>query len=505
VTVAYELLVPLGYQRGQRSFSMPREELEEGWLAPQFDGAAVEETDEGFVLSRQHHTDAVADIRWGTSQLDADRTLWRLEVDAAMELDAAPIATNVVFVIDASHSQGPTGIAAQLDIMKAYLLNTPDARVEVVITRRVAERLFGRFVPATEVPALLAQVSAARLAPGNGSNLELGAGLAAQSLAGVGGASRVVIFSDEALRRDFSNDQAIAALFAAPLGTVAHLVGRSGRSTGSLSEERDDDAALAPIAAATGGVFLRVGGEVGEPQDAARTLMGLVRPIRVDDFRVEVAGVEELSAHRQLAEGSMVRLEGIGVAPPDRITVTGKIWAREFRREIASDDALVRRLPALAVGSSVLRGQLSDDELRTAAFLAQAVSPVTSFFYAPASAAPSAEVLSLGLHGYGVSSCGCGGHVGVTTHCGMSIASVTDYEQLLRGLLGAGVAACEHELGETAEGVIGLETTDDEIVAVQVSGARSAMAQCLSEAAWSIRLTDAFSGHRDYRLDLNAR
>ena len=80
------------------------------------------------------------------------------------------IERNVVFAIDASHSEGPEGIAAQLELIEPYLANVPDAQVELVICRRHAERLFGRFVPASDVARLLASTQAERLAPGNGSN-----------------------------------------------------------------------------------------------------------------------------------------------------------------------------------------------------------------------------------------------------------------------------------------------------------------------------------------------
>lgn len=504
VTVAYDLLVPPRYEGGALVFDFPREDLAEGWLPPRFERADAEETVDGYVVRRQHQTQPVADIRWGTSQLDTDRTLWRLEIDAALQLEPAPVAPNVVFVIDASHSQGPEGIAAQLELITPYLLDAPDARVEIVLTRRFAERLFGRFVPAADVPGLLKMTPTERLAPGNGSNLDVGAGLAAQALAEVGGPARVVLFTDEALRFEFSNALAITALAAAPRDTIAHVVDRSSLSRGALTERRDDGAALSPIAAATGGIFLRVRGGVHDVEEAAKTLLGLVRPIRVDDFKVEGTGVEGLAVDEQLVESSMVRLQGIDAAPAERITFTGKIWAREFRREVAVDGALAKRLPAIAVGDGDLRSQLSDDELRSAAFLAQAVSPVTSFFCAPATAAPSSagSLEGGGFGRLGLKGFGCGG-CSSTSRCGFGIGrGRVDHLELLRGLLAPGVAACELQHGEAAAGRASIEATGDEVVAVQVSGASTAMNGCLTEAAWAIRLGDEFTAHRSYEVDL---
>lgn len=499
VTVEYDVQVSPRYEAGVLLFDVPHD----GTTTPRFEAAAVEETVDGFVVRRQHHTDAVADVRWATSQLDTNRTLWRFEVDAAPELSRAPIAPRVVFVIDASHSEGPEGIAAQLEVVAPYLANVPDAQVEVVLTRRFAERLFGRFVPAREVAALLASTPAERLAPGNGSNLDVGAALAAQLLARESGTGRVLLFTDEKLREGFSNADTIAAFRPIP-DVVAHVVARGGFNGGPLSETRSNDAELSPLAAATGGIFVRLRGLPDDPEASAKAMLNLVRPVRVDDFKVEAAGLPDLSLASELAEGSMVRLHGIDATPPESLTVSGKLWAREFRREVSVDTALSKRLPGIAVGDDVLRGGLSDDELRTAAFLSHAVSPVTSFMFVPPGAAPSTAGLTEfpGIGGLGLRGFTCGG-CGTSSHCGFGVhGRAIDFEALLQHLLAPGVSACEAQTGEVATATMGLEATGDEVVAVTVNGATPAMNECLTEAAWAIRLSAEFRTTRTYQVEL---
>lgn len=492
VTVGYDVLVPPRYEAGVLSFDFPLQE--DTTLQPRFERAEAEATVDGFVVHRQHFTQPVADVRWATSQLDTDRTVWRLEVDAAPQLEPAPVNPRVVFVIDASHSEGPEGIAAQLELLPPYLASTPDAQVEVVVTRRFSERLFGRFVPAADVASLLRQ-NADKLAPGNGSNLDDGAALAARALSEVGGPARIVLFTDEALRGRFSNEVTLAGLQAAPRETVVHVVRRTGDNWGSLKLARDDEASLAPIASASGGIFVRVDGHGSE--DAAETLRHLVRPIRVDDFKVEAEAMEPL-VDDVLDEGATLRLHGVDARPPEFVTVTGKIWAREFRRVVPVDASLAQRLPGLAVGERDLRSQLTDDEVRSAAFLSQAVSPFTAYLAAPPNAAPSTAG-GLMLGGSYSSSSHCGG-CSMRSRCGLRGGRVTtDLSGLLRRLLQPGISGCEAKLGEVAAARVTVESTADEVVDVTVDGTSPEMASCLTEAAWAVRLTLEFEPyHRNW-------
>lgn len=497
-TVEYDLELRPHYFAGELSFEYPRGE--EGPL-PQFQGAEASETEFGFKLRRSHDFDAPFTARWATYPLEVDRSIWRLELDVKAQLASTPVRPNVVFVIDASHSQGPEGIAAQLELIEPYLANVREAQVELVIYRRFAERLFGRFVAQSDVARLLATTPHERLAPGNGSNLDLGARLAAEALAQAGGpTSRMVMFTDERVRFGFSNDKTIEALSGAPRETIVHLVDRGGGGTGELSEQRDDTSELSPIAAAMGGVFFRIDGRALDPVLSADTMLGLVRPIRIDSLDVRAGDLESLNDQSMLAEGSSIRRMEVDIAP-EEIVVTGKLWARELREVVRVDRRLGDQLPGLSIGDDSVRWTLSDDELKTVAFVSHAVSPVTSFFSAPPDAAASTvgSAFGLGMFGSGVS-CGCGG-ISSESNCGFGFAREgPDFDELLRGLIAPAVKACRQH-GDPSRAQLKLEATGDEIVELVVSAEATQLADCLTEGLWQVRLSPEFSAHRTYELE----
>lgn len=520
--VEYEVEVPSTYEAGAVRFEYPLEDAELGWLPPSFPGFEVQQLESTLEVRRAWTTrDAAADVRWATFPVDTNRTLWRLEVDVAAQLGELPRNANVVFVVDASISEGALGVAAQLELIAPYLANVPDARVEVVVFRRFAQRLFGRFVPASEFTRELALVPRERLEVGNGSHLDVGAQLAFETLTREGGLGRVVLFTDERLRDALTPDVMTQVMQGAPRDVVVHVVERTEAYGASLRERRDDLAALSKAAAVTGGIFLRVTGHPSDPVLDADVMRGLVRPIRIDSFEVVADGeapvLDEDEAEDDASrftgfrvddvqnEGAAVRLADLDAVPPQRVTVRGKIWARSFERVVTPDEALSRLLPGFAVGDDSLRNRLSEDELRTVAFVSGAVSPVTSYLAAPPSAAPSVigfEVLP-GRGGLGMRGVGCSG-CGTSSRCGLRISRASiDLTAALRVLLQPGLAACEARLGPVGEAKLELEATADEVVDVRVAAASEAMGECLTEVAWAVRLTESFEAHKTYVLELH--
>ena len=73
--------------------------------------------------------------------------------------------------------------------------------------------------------------------------------------------------------------------------------------------------------------------------------------------------------------------------------------------------------------------------------------------------------------------------------------------RLLQGLLAPEVARCGAQLSGELES-IWVEATGDEVVDVGVSASNPALAACLTEAAWEIRLPTVFDSHRTYRVPL---
>lgn len=506
VEVAWDVLAPVDYEAGAVALEVPLEDARPGLLPPTFPAGLVDEAAarEGSVrLARAWVTGETFDARWGTFPLDTDRTLWRLELDVAPELSRLPVRPAVVFAVDASHSQGPAGIAAQLELLAPYLAHVPDARVEVVLYRRFAERLFGTFVPASEVAARLAALPPARLAPGNGSHLDRGARLAAEALAAEPGERRLVLLTDDALRDALTPEALDAALAPTPVGTVVHVVSREAHAGDrALSERRHDTPPFAAVAEAWGGIFTRVAGSAADPAQAAHVMRGLVRPVRLDDFTVEAEGLEdELASEDSLEEGAGVQLAGLGARPPEVVTVSGRLWAREVRRVVRVDAAFAGRLPALAVGDDSLRTSLSDDELRTAAFVAGVLSPLTSFLAVPRGAAPSVIGVEEGYGVGGLRLIGCSGGCRFGTSCGFGSGSVGfDAAAHLRGLLTPTLERCATAHGPLEGTTLRFESTRDEVVDVEVTAPTPALTECLTEGTWALRLDDRLGAHRRLQL-----
>ncbi|MBZ0238149.1 MAG: VWA domain-containing protein, partial [Deltaproteobacteria bacterium] len=91
-------------------------------------------------------------------------------IDTGARLSPAPRNASVVFVIDASISMGQGGVAAQLAMVRAYLARAPDARFELVVYRRHATRVFGRWRAGADVDRALAEAGEAPFALANGSS-----------------------------------------------------------------------------------------------------------------------------------------------------------------------------------------------------------------------------------------------------------------------------------------------------------------------------------------------
>ena len=435
--------------------------------------------------------------RFGRVVAADTKAFLRVEVDVAPELSELPHNARVVFVVDASHTMGPEGIDAQLAMVEAYLSHVPDARVEVVLVRRRAERLFGDFRPAGEVHAAL-EAARARggLAPGNGSALDAGAALAAKILKDTRGPHRIVLATDELLRAAFSNDLAIRALLAAPADSVAHVVVMQSLS-GELSLVRDDGDPLAAIPRRSGGILARLDGVAGAAQKALVPLvLNLVRPVRIDNFRVEGA---DLSAGGEtpgaMDEGSGWRAMVAMRKAPTSLTLTGEIWSRRFERAVNSRPGFDLSVAAWVFSEDDYHDLSREEQLRVA-FMGRAVSPVTSYLAVEPGVRPS--TVGLDRHGSGI---GFGSGFG---SAGGGLGSSVNWTPPdLAALLKQSAERCIAELHPPAGWSVALsvETTLDEVVDVTATGTAHPVRECLVEAVWALRLTGAFDKRHD-RFDV---
>jgi hypothetical protein len=538
-TVEYELVMPTEYEGGRVVLHYPQpwreedpaeEDGEKNLALPEVKvgkGGAVTR-DEGSVrISLPPPEIDVMVARYGVFTVSDRGAVWRLELDAAPELAPKPKNARVAFVIDASYSVGVGGIAEQIALARGYMANLPDAKYEVILFRRDVARLMGRFVGAKDLDKELERAAAMdRLRPGNGSNLEAGLASAADALneGKHKGASRIVVFTDGAMRDGFSPSLGVTLLRRAPKGTIVHVVRLAdtgdaifldddeGDDDGeSLVEARDDSDPLAPIADSYGGVVLAIAGD-GEPADYARVARGLVQPIRIDDFAVVTPGVDlgtEVPA--QVVAGSGFRTmtsvdDSVGV-----VQLSGKLWAQPWNMAVAIDGAYTQRVGMLLFGDELLHSFSDDEEdLSRIAMTVKVVSPYTSFLAVEPGTKPSTQGVNRDPDRYATIGYGSGVGSGYGVGGGKGGSRQPDLVAILAEMLEPGARTCgaldprtspNAESGRAA--TLKIECTEREIVDVRLTGAPSAViGTCVLEQAWGLRLTDDYKGHKTHEVSV---
>jgi hypothetical protein len=180
---------------------------------------------------------------------------------------------------------------------------------------------------------------------------------------------------------------------------------------------------------------------------------------------------------------------------PASLSLTGKLWSDPVRLELAASAPFSTATAAFAFGD-YQHANLSEDEQRTVALAARAVSPVTSYLAIEPGVRPSKIGLEdedwLGRYGtIGI------GSIGATSRCGgVRLLRSVDLQELIP------TEACvrKHGTGEPWSVKLKIELTRDEIVDVDVLDGTDPLAACLVEAAWSVRLPPDFDRQRDSRV-----
>ncbi len=423
------------------------------------------------------------DARLGRVVASAERGFARLELDAAPQLRPLPRQASVVFVLDVSHS-AEDQLDQQLLIAQAYVSHVPDARAELVVFDRLARRVFGEFVAAPDLADAIARARAdGRLHAGNGSALERGLELAVDALDDRRGPARIVAITDAKLRTRFRGEHADRAMLGASAGSITHLVIPGGGSEPRL--RRDDDHALAGIASAHRGVLYRAVVPADEKRRPAlaEAMLGLVRPVTID--RCTVRGLDLTDARTlpaSLPEGAGYRAMVSTKSPPRRVTLTGKIWAEDFRRVVRTSQHFDQATAAF-VFSEDEHHELSRDEMLTVAFKGRAVSPVTSYLATEPGVRPSTEGIERGVIGFGG---GSGAGFGGRGH-----RAAGGPASRLEELLAPAARRCVERLSPPAGWRVSLEveTTRHEIVDVQPTRSSSdKLRDCIVDEVWGTAL-----------------
>ncbi len=404
----------------------------------------------------------------------------RVEVDVAPQLVPLPKKAQVVFAIDASYSVGDQGIAAQLDVIKAYMAHVPDADVEVIAYRRHATRVFGRFVAASDFGDALAVAKArGAFALGNGSAIEEGARAAATALLDRKGPRRIVMMTDEQTRTSLTPLIAQAALAKLPGDAVVHVVVPGSSGTDRPTLMRRDDAPFAPLATRHHGIYVDID---GLPAASLKTLipvaLELVRPTRIEKVVVPGFKLDEDTLH----EGDGLRLMQDTANAPQTLTIAGFLWSDPVKKSLTAGSTFSVATAGFVFGGD-MHQSLSEAEQYTLAMYGKAVSPVTSYVAWEPGTRPSEIGFDDAIGGM----LG-GGRYGTIGHgFGGGAARIKpDFRRLID------VASCVKAVQPKGPWSVTLdiETTVHEIVDVATT-TKDAMTTCLVENTWGLTLQPA--------------
>ena len=426
------------------------------------------------------------DARLGRVVASAKTGFNRLELDAAPQLRPLPRRASVVFVLDLSRSQTDDDLADQLRIVDGYMSHVPDASAEVVAFTREGRRVFGEFVAQPKLAEALQKARAdGKFKHGNGSALERGLAVAVESLATRSGPARIVAITDAELRTRFRNSMADQVL--APAAAITHVVIPEESSHAFIA--REDSHALAAIADHHRGVLFRAAAPADD-KNLAKQMLGLVRPIAIDHFKVRGVDLDDAAELPEtFPEGTGYRAMLKVADPTRRVVLTGKIWATPFRRVVEHTPHFDEATAAF-VFSEDEHQDLTRDEMLTVAFFGKAVSPVTSYLAVEPGVRPSVDGLEEGVGGLGLGGVGFGGGGGGGgTGIGLTPPSLAS---LLKDSVDRCAALHKPAAGWTV--AIDVETTRLEIVDVELKDGRNAspaMRTCVVEAAWAYELPPA--------------
>ncbi|MGE0400329.1 MAG: proprotein convertase P-domain-containing protein [Kofleriaceae bacterium] len=401
----------------------------------------------------------------------------RVEVDVSPQLVPLPKKAQVVFAVDASHSIGADGLAAQLDVIKAYMAHVPDAEVEIVAYRRHATRVFGRFVAASDFGDALAVAKArGAFALGNGSAIEEGARAAAAALVDRRGPRRIVIMTDERTRTALTPAIAQAALAKLPGDAVVHVVVPGTSASDRPALTRRDDAPFAPLATRHHGIYVDI--TASETLKALIPIaLELVRPTRIEKVVVPGFKLEDETLH----EGDGLRLMQDVVDAPSTLTLSGYLWSDPIKKPLTASPVFSVQTAGFVFGAD-MHHSLSDAEQYALAMFGKAVSPVTSYVAWEPGTRPSVIGFGEGTIGtgrYGTLGHGYGGGAGYG-RIKPSFESLIDVESCVKAVRPAGPWSV----------TLAIETTLHEVVDVDAN-AKNAMATCLVENVWGLALDHA--------------
>ncbi len=410
--------------------------------------------------------------------------LARVEIDLAGVLSEVPRDLVTVILVDGSRSMSADDLEAQRQLVASYLRKAPDSRVQVVAYARRARALLPGWTTASQAAGRVDR-ELRSLAQRNGSNFDAGLAEAATWLDRIEGTKRVILITDERMAERLSETSPVNLRRLLPGQTLVHVVALGGIG----QPARDEDALLAPLAASTDGIAVRVGA-IKAPGLVDATL--LVRPISLDHITIKAPGWTAIAPSQQpacgdeldklLPEGSSCTWWGEGDVSAGPIVVEGLLWGKRTLRMLRPDASrardLARELSAF--------GTLEEPMLERINTIARAVNSKWSLYAQWGGGGLYTAGFGFGLGGGSSDGCCC-----CTRDIGRGTGTRAVWDPPdLAGQLRPLLAACHVE---TASIQATLEMTLVEIVNVTVSINRShevspsiarQQQQCVEDALW---------------------
>lgn len=432
----------------------------------------------------------------------------RVELALAGALGDVPRDLATVVLVDGSRSMSAEEAEAQRQLVASYLRTAPNSRVQVLAYARTTRPLLPSWTSAAQAAGRVER-ELRNLAPRNGSNFDTALADAASWLERIQGTRRIVLVTDERMADRLEATPPATLRRLLPAGTLVQVVAvdaKAGRP------RRDEQAKLAPLAAATDGMAVRLG-PVEDPKHLDVTL--LVRPISLDAITVKAPGWSPLSISDGdrcgkerddlLPEGRSCTWWGEGDVSSGPVVVEGLVWGKRVQRLLRPETSRARDVARELSARDVLDEKLKEKVDQ----LAHAVNNHWSLYVQWGGAAKYASGIGFGIMGGG-SGCGCDG----ISDIGRGRLGTTgsweppDLASQLRPLL----AACHVEDVRIA---VTLEMTLIEIVdltveldsTTEVSGAvRRTQQTCVQDALWDAApMVRHVEPHASYNVVLEAK
>ena len=398
-----------------------------------------------------------------------DHAIGRVELAVAGTLGDVPADLATAIVVDSSRSLGYRERQAIVRTVDAYVAAAPSSRVQVLAFARTTTPLLHDWTVASSAKAAIDHALENEPLK-NGSNLDVALAEAATWLARMPGTHRVLVLTDARLANRIDEDKLRAG------DALIHIVDVDDVSTLG----RDDNAPLAHVALASGGIAVRAGSD--DPIDATM----LARPISLDHVSVSAPAWSKLPSLKStctgdLHEGGSCAWWGRSVAATP-ITVSGYVWGRLVSRVVQPDPSGGRDVARELAATSAFDGDPDADEVARAAF---GVDRAWSLLATWGGTGGYAD--RIGLHGthFGTGCGGCGDWASGTSgrgSYGWTTRESAD-AQLAHAVATCGVGTARVELV--------LELTRSEIVDVEATIVPAGTEPSITTGAWHDCIVDA--------------